>query len=48
MIQQIAEIAFWNIMRKETVQYVQECIIYQKKEKYRKTDLDEVKRSEEM
>lgn len=47
ILYKIAEMAFWNIMKKETIQYVQNCLKCQKKEEYWKTRLDgKVRRSE--
>lgn len=45
----MAEVAFWNSLRKKTAEYVQNCPIYQKKEKYRKTGLEgEMRRPKEI
>lgn len=38
-LRQVAEIAFWNSIRKDVIKYVQECPTYQKEEESRKTDL---------
>lgn len=46
-LRKVAEMAFWNSIRKETIQYVQNCQIYQKERESRKTGFREkMKRSE--
>lgn len=47
IIWKVAEIVFWDSMRKDTARYVQECPVCQKEREYRKTGLGgEVRRPE--
>lgn len=48
-IRQVTEIAYWDILRKDVVQYIQKCSVCQKEKDIRKTGLEElVKRPEDI